>query len=175
MTQTSRRTVGGDPLTRVEAFLAADSSDLDDLCANPAGPLLVSDLRALAHAARSAATLEAENATLRAAEARRERTGALLVQARANLDVAFETIAEIEDLAARHHRGDPYGVQGAAAQQILDVIANGPAAGAIALRQAAALDAAARALSEEAGNGALAAVVWLTDKAAPLRAGHHRG
>lgn len=172
MTQVTHPVEGTDPLTRVEAFLAAQAGSEHPAAA---GTLRLDDLRALTHAAHAAAHLEAENATLRAAEARRARTGALLVQARANLDVALETIAEIEDLATRHHRGDPYGVQGAAAQQILDVIAHGPAAGAIALRQAAALDAAARALSEEAGNGALAAVVWLTDKAARLRAEHPHG
>ena len=104
------------PVTRVESALRHGHAPAQD------------DLRALVTAARETARLEEQCATLLTRLARVNRTGQLLAQCRAERQDLQSTLADVEELAARHRRGDPYGVQGAAAQEILDVIAASPTA-----------------------------------------------
>lgn len=178
MTQTVDRPAtghtSGDPLTRVESFLAAHGSDITEVTGNDGGYLLVSDLEALVRAARAAAELEAENAALAAAAAPKIRTGQLLAQTRAERDRMRDTLVEVEELAAQHRRGDPYGVQGAAAQQILDVVADGPTAGIRAQIAATALESAAEELlghaSDDDDPQAITAA-WMLQQATEVRAG----
>lgn len=178
MTTTVDRPVATDPLSRVEQFLAGYGSDVDELQASDGGWLRVSDLEALVRAARAAADLEEENARLRAAAAPKVRTGQLLADARRERDRMRDTLVEVEELAAQHRRGDPYGVQGAAAQQILDVLAAGPTAGLRAEIAATALEAAAEELAAHASGDddpqAIAAT-WMLQQALEVRVGATRG
>ena len=118
--------------------------------------------------------LELENAHLREIAAPKVRTGQLLAATRRDRDLMRDTLVEVEELAARHHRGDPYGVQGAAAQQILDVLADGPTAGVRAEIAATALESAAQALAEHE-HPATTPVTWLRQRAAEVRSGAPRG
>lgn len=173
---------GDDPFTRLEGLLAqhpveADTGGAGLLMGNDGGTLRVADLHALLAAARASTELEAENAALRTATAPKQRTGQLLAATRRERDLMRDTLVEVEELAARHRRGDPYGVQGAAAQQILDVLAAGPTAGLRAEIAATALEAAAEELlghaSDDDDPQAIAAT-WLLQQATEVRAGAHR-
>lgn len=107
---------------RTQGFLCAFGSGLVERDLG-VGALHTKDIQVLLFAARNTAALELQVAELRLAAGRRERTGALLSGARAELDIYRETFAEIGALAAQHLRGDPHGPQGAAAQLILDALA----------------------------------------------------
>lgn len=61
---------------------------------------------------------------LLAAQERRAHTGVVLMETRVQLRAAVRRLAEIEAAALRHHRGDPYGPQGAAAAEILELVGN---------------------------------------------------
>lgn len=121
-----------------------------------------------------------------AAAARRARTGVLLAHAREDLGEARGYLLTVASLAARHHRGDPYGPQGAAAQQILDALTEPLSTDPVARLTAGVLSSAAAAIEAHASctcdpacpERALAvagAPAWLRTLAVDIAAGRSTG